>query len=674
MASRSLGTLTLDLVAKVGGFTAGMTAAERAADKSLSAIERRAYKFGQTLGTGLKAAGVAAVAGFTALAASLQITINSLDELSKSAQKIGTTTEELSKLAYAGDLADVSLETLTSTLGKLTKAQAEALDEGSKTAQIFDALGVSVKNADGTLRASTDVLGDFAEVFKQLNGSPEAVAAGFQIFGRSFQELIPLLKDGREGIEGAGDELERFGGVISTQAGQAAEEFNDNLTRLKVQFQAILAQIAQQLLPTLVDLSSQLVKVAKDGDLVSNAVTVISSVMQAGVGIINFYNGAVERLSIAFETANGLGSGFVELQKNILSFGATSGTVANGFNKMVDAITGGQKRLDALGQRENAPVVDFSGVSGSVSSTEQTADEANAAKAEARLAKLIAALNGSTDAKKKNAKATKELTEAEKAYKEQEELFAEIAEMTARYQTDQIIRQGELDKQREESTASLLEDLEFERSLLGKTVEDQEILNNLRYAGVDANSEYGQSIIQVTKDLQEQRDAMEQQIAVADVFRSNFEDAFADVLTGTKSVKDAFKDMTNQILADIARIVAQKLVENFFGASGSASGGQAGGWIQAFGSLFGGARATGGSVNAGQFYRVNENGPELLTVGGREYLMMGNQSGMVSKSEGASGVTVVQNITTPGRIDKRTASQLAQESAVKLRVATVRNS
>lgn len=670
-SNRNLGTLTLDIVAKVGGFTAGMTAAERAADKSLSAIERRAYKFGQTLGTGLKAAGVAAVAGFTALAASLQVTINGLDELSKSAQKIGTTTEELSKLAYAGDLADVSLETLTSTLGKLTKAQAEALDEGSKTAQIFDALGVSVKNADGTLRASTDVLGDFAEVFKQLNGSPEAIAAGFQIFGRSFQELIPLLKDGREGIQGAGDELERFGGVISTEAGQAAEEFNDNLTRLKVQFQAIFAQIAQQLLPTLVDLSDQLVRISKDGDLARNAVSLFTSVINGGVAIIDAYNNAVDRTAIAFGLVDKAAEGAFESAKNFLSFGAAEGGFFSGFEKIGQAFSEGQGELDSLIARQNAPVIDFSGVSGSVSSTEQTADEANAAKAEARLAKLIAALNGSADAKTKNAKATKELTEAEKAYLEQEEVFASIAEETARYQTDQIIRQGELDKQREEATASLLADLQFEQELLGRTVEDQEILNNLRYAGVDANSEYGQSITQVTKDLQEQREAMETQIAVADVFRSNFEDAFADVLTGTKSVKDAFKDMTNQILADIARIVAQKLIENLFGQSGSASGGQAGGWIQAFGSLFGGARATGGPVNAGQMYRVNENGPELLTVGGNEYLMMGNQSGKVTPSGG--GMSLTQNIYSPNFTDPRSQSQILQESALKLRVASARN-
>ena len=68
MASRSLGTLTLDLVVKTGAFVAGMSQAERAADSKLRGIEKRAgdfgKKFGAALGVGISAAlasGIAAI-------------------------------------------------------------------------------------------------------------------------------------------------------------------------------------------------------------------------------------------------------------------------------------------------------------------------------------------------------------------------------------------------------------------------------------------------------------------------------------------------------------------------------------------------------------------------------------------------------------------------------------
>lgn len=50
------------------------------------------------------------------------------------------------------------------------------------------------------------------------------------------------------------------------------------------------------------------------------------------------------------------------------------------------------------------------------------------------------------------------------------------------------------------------------------------------------------------------------------------------------------------------------------------------------GSSFGlsGARATGGSVNQNSLYQVNENGPEMLSSGGNDYLMMGGKGGFVT--------------------------------------------
>lgn len=50
-----------------------------------------------------------------------------------------------------------------------------------------------------------------------------------------------------------------------------------------------------------------------------------------------------------------------------------------------------------------------------------------------------------------------------------------------------------------------------------------------------------------------------------------------------------------------------------------------------------GGLATGGSARAGGFYEVNEKGPELLSVGGRSYLMMGGKDGFVTPNGGSGG-------------------------------------
>jgi hypothetical protein len=671
MASRSLGTLTLDLIARVGGFEQGMDKAARSAEKNLSAIEKRAYQFGQALGSALKVGAGLAAAGLGAVALAVKNTIDGLDELSKSAQKAGVSTEEFSKLAYAGELADVSIETLVGSLGKLTKAQAAALDETSKTAEVFDALGIAVKNADGSLRSSSDVLGDFADKFQELGGSPEAVAAGFQLFGRSFQELIPLLKDGRAGIQGAGDELERFGGVISTEAGQAAEEFNDNLTRLKTQFSAIFAQIAQQLLPTLVDLSEDLKGLASNGDLARNAVTLLTAAVDLGVGALKLYNAAVDNVSIAIEQAVKSYEGWTEITRNAASFGFAEGSVVEGLNKIRDAATEAGDARERLATLRNAPRavdpevggIDFT--RGAPLSPEEQA---------AANRKLQRALAGTEESTKRATKAKKEQTEADKAWLDLQETYALIEEQTAQFTTDRIIREGELDEQRRQNTADLLADLAHENELLGKTAEEQERINALRWAGVDAASEEGRAITDSLAALQERRAAIEGQVTAMDALRDAGA-GFLHDLREDKSAVDAIKDAFDSLLDAIFDAVAQNLIQQLFGQTGSTSGGSAGGWFaQLAGAFFGGGRASGGPVQAGRLYRVNEQGTEMLSIGGRDYLMMGAQGGDVTPAGAfGGGQNVSFTYINPQLNDLRSESQRRQQTANKLATASRRN-
>lgn len=667
MASRSLGTLTLDLVARVGGFTSGMTAAERSADKSLSAIEKRAFQFGQTLGKGLKVAAGVAVAGITALAASLQVTINGLDELSKSAQKVGITTEELSKLAYAGELADVSLETLVGSLGKLTKAQAAALDTGSKTAKVFEALGIAVKDADGNLRSSTQVLGDFAEKFQQLGGSPEAVAAGFQIFGKSFQELIPLLKDGREGIQGAADELERFGGVISTETGQAAEEFNDNLSRLKVQFQAIFAQVAQQLLPTLVQLTKDLSDLAKDGNLAANAVTLINAAVDFGVGALKLYQAAVDNVAIAIEQAVKSYEGWVEVTKNVASLGFADGGVVEGFQKITkaaDEAAAARARLGGLRQGASGQLID-KGIDfsrGAPLSPDELAKQNR---------NLQNALGGVTKAKKDKTEATKKETEADKRFREE---ILEVNELI-----DEIARDTQSDlfqnrQRREQDFKALIGDIQTQNDILGKTEEQQDLINTARQYGIDLASEEGRILAENLAIYYENRKAIEDQVAAMDSLRDSFTDFLTDVKEG-KSVWDSLKSAVDSFADTLFQLAASNIAEQIFGQGGTTSGGASGNWFSSvLGAFFGGGRANGGPVMPHTLYEVNERGtPELLTVGNRDYLMMGGNAGMVSSNSGG-GVSMVNNFNYAAPYDPRTEEQKNARLAFETRRASQRNS
>lgn len=281
----SLGTLTLDLVAKIGGFEKGMDQAARISEKRLKQITTQAVALGNTLGTYLTR-GIDSAAHII-----IDLTKNAIDagdQFAKMSQKVGIAVDDLSKLAYSAQLSDVSLEQLQQGLVKLSDAAVKAQSGVGDQAAAFDALGISVKDAQGNLKSSYDLYLDVADAFEHLQDGASKTAVSIDLFGKAGAELIPALNGGAESIRAAGDELATFGGVITPAAAKASEEFNDNLTRLHKATEGFARQLAGDLLPDLVSLTDHFVEVAKKGDSAQKTADGITAALRAlgGVAIL----------------------------------------------------------------------------------------------------------------------------------------------------------------------------------------------------------------------------------------------------------------------------------------------------------------------------------------------------------------------------------------------------
>lgn len=295
MAVRSLGQLTIDLALKTGLFDQGMDRSERELSKRTARMKQVATAAGAAIGTAL-------AAGATTAAVAVKKSIDQMDELSKAAQKVQLPTEEMSKLAYAGELADVALSDLTATLGRQAKAQAEALDANSEQAKVFRALGISVTDTSGKLRNGMEVFQDFADAYKRHAGSQEILAAGMKIYGKNFQQLIPLLKDGSQGLRDAGDEAERFGRVISTEAGQQAEQFNDNLTRMQGMLTGVANAVATELLPDMTALQEQFIGNTTEGGKFVDVASDIADMLRGLATVAHIVSSAFEVVGTGIAT------------------------------------------------------------------------------------------------------------------------------------------------------------------------------------------------------------------------------------------------------------------------------------------------------------------------------------------------------------------------------------
>lgn len=219
-------------------------------DRAQDGAEKSTDKWGDKLKTGLRtgllAAGAAIaglVAGIGALGAKV---LANADELQKMADKTGLSAERLQELQYVGDDLGVELETIASAQAKLTRSMDAARKGTDDQAKAFAKLGISVTNADGSLRDAKTVM---MEAFKALNGvgnETERDALALAIFGRSAQELNPLIVAGGDALADLADEAHRVGAVMSDEAVAALDAFGDTWDHTKM---AILGAIGEALAP-----------------------------------------------------------------------------------------------------------------------------------------------------------------------------------------------------------------------------------------------------------------------------------------------------------------------------------------------------------------------------------------------------------------------------------------
>lgn len=239
------------------------------AKKQLGGFQKDSNKAIKQIGAGVATAAVAAATG---LAVMVKSSIDAADEMAQLAEKTGISTESLSGLSYAANLANVSNEDLSKSLAKLAKTTIDAAQGGKQQAAAFKALGVSVKDSQGNIRETDQILLDIAERFSQLEDGAAKAAIAQDIFGKSGAALIPFLNQGKEGIAALVEEAEKLGIIIGDKTAKEADAFNDNLDRLKAASMGIATQLAARLLPHLVQLTDRFIELAKDGDKLNEIV------------------------------------------------------------------------------------------------------------------------------------------------------------------------------------------------------------------------------------------------------------------------------------------------------------------------------------------------------------------------------------------------------------------
>lgn len=219
------------------------------AGQVIAAAGRDMQAFGQKVeDVGNKLAPLSAAAGgFAAGMIGLGYkSVTAADDLNTLSKQTGISTDSLQKMKYASDLVDVSVEDITGAITKMKKGMGSAPDA-------FDALGVSVTNADGSMRDAESVFNDTLKALSKIENETERDQAAYQIFGKSADQLAGIIDDGGAALQAYGEQAEELGLIMSGDTLDSLNEINDKVDQSKAQISAAAgelgATIAEGILP-----------------------------------------------------------------------------------------------------------------------------------------------------------------------------------------------------------------------------------------------------------------------------------------------------------------------------------------------------------------------------------------------------------------------------------------
>jgi hypothetical protein len=523
-----------------------------------SKAQRRAKTFSDKMKSTL--AGVGRIFAKLGGAAALSLTalavagIKAGDNLAKTSQKLGITSEALAGLRFAAEQTGAGVKTLDLGLQRMVRRVAEAAQGTGEAQKAIKELGLDAREL--ARQSPDEQFKRIADAFENVATQSDKVRLGFKLFDSEGVALVNTLVRGRAELERFTEEARSFGLTLTGRQLQNIEAAADAQNRVAKAFSGLGRQLGATFAPAMEAASNA------TASLVARLTQSIPKLTAVAAGIFGI-NREVERLS-----SNELKA---ELE--------------NVFRLLGNAV---DARDDAQEQLNRGIGSGF--IPGRQSRQDLEAAEADIERLSNRYNELKSALANVKEEQKQvnvlfgeGSGATREQKDRVKAlalaWKEsQESLLSYIAAQDALKATgESIFAQTRTDVERFNSAMK----------------EAREALDaGLLRGGQDTFDRFNRQLSAgLIPTLEKVKDKSQE-------LRFDFTSAFEEAIVQGNN----FRDVLKGILQDIIRILARKTITEPLSNAFSSL----------IGNLFGGARALGGPVSAGKSFLVGERGPELF--------------------------------------------------------------
>ena len=607
MTASVLPGLVVDVEARIDKLEKALARANVAQRRASDDMEKRAKQSADRLtatygraGDALKRLTLPLVGGLLsggAVLAGLKATVARLDEIGKTADKIGVTTDALQELRAVAESAGISQDKLDQSLQVLSKNLGEAALGMGEGRIALKALGLE---ADKLKALGLDgALSVIADALNRIKDPAQRSALAMKLFGESGAGMVNLLREGSAGMERMRADARALGVVVEESLIRNAEEAQTKLDMMSRVISAQLSTALVNLAPILIDAANGVISVtqavreflALDFSLpeLKNADQLREYASQ--------YKGLESELSAVTQAQTAFDA-------NVEKYGENSQQAESWARRLASA----QEALtSALKERKDAEAAEGRAVAGIKAIASDTA----AAKEKARLADMGAeAAERERISKEKSAKAEQILADIQAAKGTVTETErAQVAQIADNWERAQIAASAILNPVKPKggggggshkssrpmddfaTSLKVVQDHIAKAGALSATFDSELQKLDARFrSGEISGGQYAAALDQLGRKFNDVEVA-------AQTIEGTFESAFSGLVTGAHSFGDALRMIVSQ-LADMA---ASRVFDMIWNGGSTGGTGIGGGIINFLGGLFG--FADGGFTGRGSKYQ-----------------------------------------------------------------------
>lgn len=550
-------------------------------------------------------------------------------EIGNLSQVANASTTEFQKFAIAARTVGIEQDKAADILKDVTDRVGDFLQTGGgpmkdffeKVAPLVGVTAENFKNLSGP-----DALALFVDTLQRANASQQDFTFYLEAMASDATALLPLLKNGAEGLRSIGDEAEKSGRIMSEKSIKSTIE-------LKNQMDLLSRRIDVALLESMGDVREELVLLAEwvenyGAPALGTLVELAAGAAQAFDTMAKVYNsltgGAAMEPIVDAQTVSELESEIAKLEALRLKANAD-------LQRAIGDITVPPEEWSAW-QREGArgPLRILQETNQQLATLQIALREAK--KASGMIDETPSPLTGTI---------TKSFDTPPAPPKGRPSGGTGITVVS-----DETIRQLE---ELKSAYDSLISSLDPNVALAMEYTEQTKMLNEAVAAGVITDQQRAAALSSVEMNLKRAKDEISGMASVTDTLQSGLESMFMAALDGTQSMQDAFKSTAAAVIKELYRVlVVQQLVNAAMGAFG---------YTQTPSGTYVRTNASGGTLQAGTPSLVGENGPELI-VPSKGSRILSHAQTMNALSGGGDGVTVVQNINVSTGVQQTVRTEI----------------